>query len=494
MALTTRAARSAAALLDAGLRRLPFAGVSAIRFEAALVLARALRGVDRWTNERIDVSRAGRALLVAEPRAIARLAARLPHGTGVVSGTNGKTTTTNLLAEILTAAGHRPVVNRIGANMAGGVAAELLAAARLGGRMTADIGVFEVDELWLDRVLPDLHPRLVVLTNLFRDQLDRMGEVDQVADRWEEIIAELSADSELVVCADDPRLARLGDGRRSVAWFGVTATEADLPPSADIPDCRRCGAPLVIERSHIGHLGAWHCPSCGDARRTPDLVAEAIEVVGTDRVRFIAVDRSSGTPTPASAPIELTLPGRFNAANAAAAIAGARALGVPLADAAAGLSTARAAFGRAEHMDVAGRSIVLLLAKNPVGLDEVLSLLSGRPPFDLLMLLNDRDIDGRDVSWIWDGDVEAIAGSIRSATCGGTRGADAAMRLDYAGVDPDAIELIAERTGNHDTIGEALACALTRGTDELVVIANYTAMLDLREHVAEQGFAARYWA
>jgi UDP-N-acetylmuramyl tripeptide synthase len=484
VALSPRLARPAAAALDAALRRLPLTGSSRWGFELGLAVARVLQWTDRRTDERIDVSRAGRALLVAEPRSIGRLARRLPHGTVIVSGTNGKTTTTNLLADLLTAAGHQPVVNRIGANMAGGVAAELLAAARIGGRMDGDIGVFEVDELWLDRLLPELEPRALILTNLFRDQLDRMGEVDQVAAGWEALVSGLDPSAALVVCADDPRLALVGDGRERVVRFGLTATATEVPAAADLPDCRRCASPLTVAATHIGHLGDWRCPSCGDARREPELLADAIGANQLDRSRCTIVDRSEGTE--ARVDVELPVPGRFNVANALAAVAGARVLGVPLATAAAGLRTAQAAFGRAERLQVQGHEVVVLLAKNPVGLDEVLSLLTERGPVDLLFLLNDRDIDGRDVSWIWDGDLESLAGSVRSVTCGGARGADIAMRLDYAGVPIEAIELV-------EGIEAALDRALARAEQELLVIANYTAMLDVRELVAEQGFAPRYW-
>ena len=484
MALIPPIARRAAALLDAAVRHLSVPGPATFGFEVRLLLARLLRWTDRRTDERIDVSRAGRALLAAEPGAIATLARRLPHGTVLVSGTNGKTTTTNLLATLVGSAGLRPIVNRIGANMAGGIAAELLGAARIGGRIDGDLGVFEADELWLGRVLAQISPRALILTNLFRDQLDRMGEVDHVADEWERVVTDLGPGTVLVLGADDPRLARLGDGRSRVLRFGMASSSTEVPASADLPDCRRCGEPLAIGPTHIGHLGEWRCEACGDARRPPDVAAEGVEALGLDGSRFELIDRVDGEET--RQPIELALPGRFNVANALAAVAGLRALDLPVRSVAPALRSARPAFGRAERVDLHGRATVLVLVKNPVGLDEALALLADRPALDVAFLLNDRDIDGRDVSWIWDADLESLAPNIRTATCGGARAADAALRLDCSGVDAHAIELVGD-------IDRALERATARANGELIVLANYTAMLDARELIAERGFAARYW-
>jgi UDP-N-acetylmuramyl tripeptide synthase len=484
-AVVAGVARPVAAALDGLLRRLPLADAPDPAFEAGVALARLLGWVDRRTNERIDVSRPGRALLAAEPRAIARLARRLPEGTVVVSGTNGKTTTTNLLALVMAEDGRRPVVNRIGANMAGGIAAVLAAAARFPGRIDGDVGVFEVDELWLERVLPDLAPRVVVLTNLFRDQLDRMGEVDQVADHWDDVFAGSADGPALVVCADDPRLARVGRNGGLVVSFGKQATGAGRSVAADVADCRGCGSPLDVGPTHIGHLGAWRCPSCGAERRTPDVEAVDVEVNDLEGSRFVVTTRAGAED--AAAPVELPLPGRFNVANAVAALAGATVFGIAPHRAAPALAAARTAFGRAERLEVDGRPVVLLLAKNPVGADELVALLAARQAVDLLVVLNDRDIDGRDVSWIWDVDIEALAPVVRTATCSGRRASDAALRLAVAGVPSEVIEVLGPVEGG-------LARAAARAEGELVVLANYTAMLEVRELVAELGHAPRYWA
>jgi len=479
-------ARLGASAVEAVLRSPRLRPLWRRRFDATVTTARWLRWIDRRTDTRIDPSRAGRALLVAAPDAVGRLADRLPRGCALVSAANGKTTTTNLLAAIVTAGGHDPVVNHVGANMPGGVCAELVG--RSGRRRPApDLGVFEVDELWLDQLVPPLAPRVIALGNLFRDQLDRMGELDRVAARWRDFVERLPAATVLVVNADDPRVCQLAAGRAPVVHVGCADVDRDSPPpGADVPDCARCGATLRYDGAHIGHLGRWWCPGCGDRRPRPDVEASDIRLHGLDGAEFtLTVRRQGGAMDSRRATIGV--PGRFNVANAALAAGVAVALGVGLDAVVTGLRSSPGAFGRAERLRIGDRDVTLVLAKNPTGLDEVVTMLTaGDGPLDLLFLLNDRDLDGRDVSWVWDAELERLAPALGGVTCGGSRAAEAALRLDYAGVDAGHIVVV-------DDIADALATALARTAGHLVAVTNYSAMLDLRETVAEQGHAARYW-
>lgn len=486
--LTARVARPAAAVVERLVRSRVMRNPRGARFDLAVAAARTLRHLDRATDTRIDPSRAGRALLAAAPHALDTLGGRLPSGCVLVSATNGKTTTTNLLASIVRAGGADPVVNHVGANMPPGLTAELVARARR-GRVRADLGVFEIDELWLDHVVPPLAPRVIVLGNLFRDQLDRMGELDRVAARWQAFVRGLPPEVTLVVNADDPRVCQLAAGHPHTVLVGLEAFDRVAPAEhADVPDCLRCGARIAYDGVHIGHLGRWRCPSCGDRRPAGlDVVARDVAPMGLDGVSFtLAVRATAGVPA-AEAHVALGVPGRFNVANAALAGAAALSLGHDLDTVARGLAGSPGAFGRAETLRVGGRPVTMLLGKNPTGLDEVVQVLAADgPPLDLLMLLNDRDLDGRDVSWIWDADLERLAPGVRSLTCGGARAAEAAMRMDYAGVDRQRIEVV-------DGIAEPLARALARTRGPVVALVNYSAMLDLRETIAEQGHAARYW-
>ncbi|MBA2515139.1 MAG: DUF1727 domain-containing protein, partial [Solirubrobacterales bacterium] len=322
-----------------------------------------------------------------EPHAIARLARRLEHGNVVISATNGKTTTAAMVAAILERRGTRLVHNRAGANLAGGVATALSRAARLdrsGISVDGDLGLFEVDEFWLDRVVAQLHPRALLLANLFRDQLDRYGELEAIADRWAATIA-ANPRTQLVLNADDPLVADLGRGREA-RYFGVHDDAVALPAlahAADSKHCRRCGAPYVYDAVYLGHLGRYRCPNGDSERPEPTVRAEAVVLEGVRAARL-------RLRTPAGdADVHLPLPGLYNVYNALAATSLALELGAGLRDVVAGLEGMRAAFGRAETVRIADRDLTLLLVKNPAGANEVLRTLAlEEGEHDLLAVLN----------------------------------------------------------------------------------------------------------
>jgi len=433
----------------------------------------------------------GRVLLAIEPRAIGALGARLPRGSAVISATNGKTTTAAMAAGVLARAGVPLVHNRAGANMAGGVATTLLDASRRGA-IAGELGLFEVDELWLASVTEALQPRAIVLGNLFRDQLDRFGELEAIADSWAELLARSPARA--ILNADDPLLADLGRERRpeDVLYFGVDDDTLALPGlghAADAKHCRRCGSPYVFDAVYLGHLGHYHCPTCGARRPAPAIRAGEVALHGVQSAAFTLF-------TPAgSARVELALPGLYNVYNALAAAALGCALEVPLEQIVAGLQATRPAFGRAETVRLArpgggGRELRILLVKNPAGANEVLRTLVLEPGrHDLLGVLNDQIADGRDVSWIWDADFELLAGRVGSAVCAGTRAADLAARLKYAGVEPERIRIERE-------LPRALDRARENGPPDapLYALPTYTAMLSLRELLVSRGAAASRWS
>jgi UDP-N-acetylmuramyl tripeptide synthase len=434
----------------------------------------------------------GKVLTRLRPDAIARMSDRLDEGSVVLSATNGKTTTAALVASILELHGTTLVHNRQGANMAGGIAASLLGSWRR-GRPTGALGLFEVDEFWLDGLVRALRPRVVLLANLFRDQLDRYGELEAIADRWHEIVADDAARTaetgepgfRLVLGADDPAVADLGLERADVLYFGVqdvsvARTVADH--ASDATTCRVCGASYVYTASFVGHLGHYACPACGHGRPDPQVTAESIRLDATRGSAF-----SLRLPD-AVVPVQLHLPGLYNVYNALSAAALTHALGVPAATIAAGLTSTAAAFGRAETVTIGGRELQLLLVKNPAGANEVartLALAEGE--IDLLAVLNDRIADGRDVSWIWDADLEAIAHRVRHVTCAGTRAAEMAVRWKYAGVAPSRIAVV--RDGVGPALDHALAAAPEDVTVPIHAIPTYTAMLELREELVRRGAA-----
>jgi UDP-N-acetylmuramyl tripeptide synthase len=452
---------------------------------AKILAARAVGKLARRAGRGGGTSLPGKVLIALEPGAIGQLAARLPRGSVVISATNGKTTTAAMAASVLERAGISLVHNRAGANMAGGVASTLLAAARRGDAIDGELGLFELDEFWLDRVGPQLCPAAIVLGNLFRDQLDRYGELESIADRWAAMVTALAPGIRLALNADDPLIADLGRGRSQVTYFGVedpAMAIAEMQHASDSKHCRRCGAAYRYEAIYLGHLGRYSCPACGQRRPDPGVAAEEIELHGTRGASF-----RLRTPS-ATIAIELPLPGLYNVYNALGAAALCLALGVSLETVAAGLEGVTAAFGRAERIQIATTELSLLLIKNPAGANEILRTLVLEPDeLDVLAVLNDRTADGRDVSWIWDADFEILAPRVRRVTCAGTRAGELALRLKYAGVEPGRLQVVPR-------LASALDAALADNPDgRLFALPTYTALLELREELATRGHVARFW-
>jgi len=430
----------------------------------------------------------GLVTLQLDPDFIGAVTRALPHGVVLVSGTNGKTTTSRMLADIAGAAGWLPIHNRSGSNLERGIAGALLTDASWRAEPHGDLGLFEVDEASLPRVLRRIAPRVVVVTNLFRDQLDRYFEIDQLARRIGDAIAELDPATTVVLNADDPIVATLGSKHRGpVLYFGVDDPAAGGQVSQTISDatrCPRCRAPLHYERVILAHVGDWSCPACGLARPPRD--------VGAVRVSLDASSSEIVLRLPAAGafdPIRVPLPGLYNAYNALAALAAARALDIALPTATGAIGRFRPAFGRHEQLTVDGRAVRLVLVKNPAGFNAAIGALleTGRHP-RLLAALNDRDADGRDVSWIWDADFESLAPAVEHAVVTGIRSRDLANRFKYAGVPRERIEVV-------DAWASAIdrAVGATPHAGELVVLATYTAMLALRGELARRGHAPPFW-
>jgi UDP-N-acetylmuramyl tripeptide synthase len=444
-----------------------------------IALARVVAGVSRLAGAGGGTTLPGKLLWKLDPGAVDRLAARLPRGSALVSATNGKTTTAAMAAEIL-APSVRLAHNRAGANLVSGVASALVAA------RDAELGLFEVDEAALPEVARRVAPRAVSLGNLFRDQLDRYGELELLAGRWREMARRLPAGATLVANGDDPQLGALAEERPGSVVFGLddpSQASPELQHAADSKWCVRCGTPYEYAAAYIGHLGDYRCPACGHARPPLEVAARKIELDGLEGVSF-----SLETPE-GDRRVELRVPGLYNVYNALAAASVSRALGASLDEIMAGLQGFSAAFGRFERIEIDGRSLLVLLIKNPAGANEVVrTLVAGGTPRLLLIALNDEIADGRDVSWIWDVDFEPLLAGVERLIATGERAAELALRFKYAGLDDSAIEVV-----------PSLEDALDRGLSqtpagaELTALPTYTAMLALRELVSRRGFVRPYW-
>jgi UDP-N-acetylmuramyl tripeptide synthase len=448
--------------------------------QAEILAARAVGGLSRLTRSGGGTTIPGKLLWKLDPDAVDRLAARLPQGSVLISATNGKTTTAAMVAEIL--GGERRLAhNRAGANLVSGVASALLDA------RDAELGLFEVDEAALPEVARRVRPRALCLVNLFRDQLDRYGELELVAERWRESVRALDASTTLVVNGDDPQLGALASERSHSVVFGLDDprhARPGLQHAADSKYCIRCGTPYEFAAAYVGHLGDYRCPACGHARPALDIAARDLELEGLEGVAF-DLTTPQGTRR-----IELRLPGLYNVYNATAAAALTQALDIPLDEIRAGLERFSPAFGRFERIAVGDRSVLMLLVKNPAGANEVVRTLvdAGVPPL-LVAALNDGIADGRDVSWIWDVDFEPlIEHGLERLVATGDRAAELALRFRYGGFSGDRIDVVPE-----------LSTALDRGLEltppggVLVLLPTYTAMLALRHIVSERGFVRPYW-
>ena len=467
------AAVAAAKLASAGIRRLGRGGGTAIPGLIA---------------DRID------------PTLLSKLAGRLPRGVVVVAGTNGKTTTARMLADILEADGARVVHNRSGSNLIRGVAAAFAGQASLRGNPGGDAAVIETDEAAFPEVVRRLRPRLVLLNNLFRDQLDRYGELNTIAAKWQTALSELPVESTVVVNADDPALAAISEGltARRLA-FGLDEaryTLHALPHAVDAATCRRCGHDLAYDALYSSHLGAWRCPACGNARPPLDVAGRDVHLDGVEALAVtVRLGHANGSERgPRDLRLEIGVPGLYNAYNTVAAAAAALSLGVPAATVARALKSFRAAFGRIERVTLAGRTLTLALVKNPVGCNEVLRMLAGTGPtggvaVPTLIAINDLAADGRDVSWLWDADFELLAGGTAPLFAAGVRGPDMVNRLKYAGVPVNRITLLPEDPG--EALDAFVAALPPGGTG--YVLPTYTAMLDLRKVLADRGAVETFW-
>ena len=490
------------------------------RTTIAILVGKAAGAASRLLGRGGGTAIAGVVALRVQPGLVRELAAQAGAGAIAVTGTNGKTTTTLMLSRIAGAAGWRPLHNRSGSNMMRGVAAMLVDEASLSGSIAEAgkrLAILEVDEATLPEIVREARPGVIVFTNLFRDQLDRYGEVDTVAGSWRSALrgqasAGHTGDREetpalsgnltprpplhvlesgraalptIVLNADDPAVAHLGRGYGGrVVYYGVEDASAGgevVEHASDFRTCLECGAELAYGVTFYGHVGHWQCPSCGNARPAPDV-----------RLTRVALHDNATEMTVATAEGELriTLPltGLYNAYNALAAAAGAAALGLAGEAIVAALGAFSAAFGRQERFEIDGREVQVLLGKNPMGLNQVLRTVAARPGRKrLLFFLNDGIADGRDISWIWDADYELTRPQTEWVLAAGTRAEDLALRLKYAGY------------GDEVAVERDAAAALRRGIEAtpvgetLHVLPTYTAMLEVREIIAKRAGGLHFW-
>ncbi|MEH2256821.1 Mur ligase family protein [Nostoc sp.] len=391
-----------------------------------------------------------------EPRLLQLLSQQVKNGVILIAGTNGKTTTALLLCTILERKGFRVTHNSTGANLENGLMTALLESTNLLGTLNSDYAILEVDENIVPKVLTPLQPRIILCLNLFRDQLDRYGEVDTISKRWTKVISTLPPETVVIPNADDPTLSNLGQQLpQRVLFFGLNEPEHYLeaiPHAVDSIYCPRCGHSLDYKGVYLSHLGDFTCPKCGFSKSKPTLESNEWSQI---------------------------LVGLYNKYNTLAAVTAAIELGVDEATIRDTINNFQAAFGRAEDLVINGKRVRILLSKNPVGTNETIRVVTQSTDKTTLLVLNDRTPDGTDVSWIWDVDTEKLVERGGTLVVSGDRVYDMALRLRYSQKSPESnLNLIVE-----EDLRQAIATALehTPENETLHILPTYSAMLEVRE-------------
>lgn len=384
-----------------------------------------------------------------------------------VTGTNGKTTTCAMIESALKKAGVSCFLNRSGANLITGVTAAFIANCNLFGRCRYDCAVLECDENALKKISLYIDAQILVVTNIFRDQLDRYGEVSSTLAAIKEGAGNMK-NALLVLNADDPltfSLSRLGNPYVS---FGISK-RLSLGGRGESEFCPFCGTAYEYAFRTYSQLGGFYCPSCGYARETPDYSAEEVFLQDPDTSSFFAVFRGK------AALVSVNLGGIYNVYNALAAAAALREFGVELSDVENALSEFGGAFGRMERFE----NVRMLLVKNPAGFTQTVNYIKPLAVHNLIFVLNDNDADGKDVSWIWDAQID-IGDHVENVYAFGIRSGDMALRLKYAGIQAKIIK-------NYDEFKK-----ITTQPDT-VIIPTYTAMMALRPYFAHRSGKKEFW-
>ncbi len=389
------------------------------------------------------------------PGLVSDINKRVKHKVIVTCGTNGKTTTNNLLCSALEAKGYRVLCNRLGANMLSGIATAYLQAADIFGRVKADYACLEIDEAYTPIVFRQVKPDIMIITNLFRDQLDRYGEIDITAGIIKKAIAE-AGDVTLVLNADDPLCVQFGKGNKAV-YYGIS--EKVLPQEDDTKEgrfCPMCGGELSFSYYHYSQLGDFSCPGCGYSRPEPDYDITGISLNSPMRFSING------------APMEVNYKGFYNIYNLAAVYAALGCAGESAKDFGQLLAGYRPQIGRMQEFSL-GKPVILSLSKNPAGFNQAIATVNtDERRKDVIIAINDLANDGRDVSWLWDVDFHKIKNDkLNTLTTTGIRVYDISLRFKYAGIDADMMT---------DSMKDAVKAALKSESEVVYVLVNYTAL------------------
>lgn len=425
----------------------------------------------------------GLLALKINPEIVKELTTNLDKGVILVTGTNGKTTTSKMIVEILKASGLKVLSNSGGSNLTRGIASELALKSNIFGNIKEEIGVYEVDEATMPEVMSFVKPKAIVITNIFRDQLDRYGEVDKTAAILKKSIQN-SPESTLILNADDPIVSSLGKDKDNVIYFGIhdERLEAKSDLAIDIKDCLICGHELVYPHRYYGHIGLYVCENCGFARPKTRVTAKNVRLSPENTAATITVGKESEN-------LSLPMTGLYSLYNALAAISTGDFMKIDNKTILRALNKLTPAFGRMETFEVNGKKAVIHLVKNPTGFNQVLEAITqNRKNKTALIALNDNFADGTDISWIWDVEFELFKAGFRKIIVSGIRSEDLRLRLKYANITGKIIETEKDLKKALDT-----AVSETDVSETLYILPTYTAMLDIRNNLVQKGILKDYW-
>jgi len=423
--------------------------------------------------------------LKIDPNLIQKLSRKIPNGSILISGTNGKTTTSRLAFDILSSK-YKIIHNRQGSNLLRGIASTLIKHSSLNGSINARTAIWEVDEAVLPQALEVTAAKHIVLLNLFRDQLDRYGEVDSIRNKWQKALKRLPQSSTLILNADDPGISILKNYfKGKTIFFGVSDDKTDLPKVdevGDITHCLNCGSSLIFKTTLSAHLGKYFCSKCSFKRPNPQISASKLKFKSDFSTKlYLSIDDKRST-------IHYSLPGLYNVYNVLAATALGNSLKVNSSNILSTIKNFSAAFGRFQKIEINDKNIFIFLIKNPTGANEVLRAISILPRFHLLAALNDNFADGKDVSWIWDTNWEILKNKTKNVWVGGTRRWDLAIRLKYAG-----IRLSKKNIYKEGIYSIKASLAQLNNKDTLVILPTYTALLTLQKSLTSMEKGITKW-
>jgi len=468
------------------------------RLALALAAGKGSGAVGRLANIGGGTSFPGAVARRIDPLVLRKVAAASQARTALITGSNGKTTSCRMLAALARGAGVSVAQNRAGSNLLQGVTSVAVREAGLRGRMAAQLLLLEVDEATMRLVAPEVAPEMVLVTNIFRDQLDRFGELYSMAAMLEAAIEALPGQASAVLNGDDPLVA--GFAPRAAArrvYFGLhaagAAARADAGADAGVPEhaadtirCVRCQHALTYHRVYLSHLGDYECPACGTRRPDLDIAVTAVQAAA-DGGSDVTARTPAGTVV-----VRVPLPGLHNVYNAAAALAGAFALGMlEPASARCALASLRPAFGRLEEIKAGDHLTVLSFVKNPASYNATLRQILQRPGRKHVLAAHSSTVvDGQDFAWLWDVDIEQLVPDLASLVVSGTRAEEVALRMKYAGVGTGLADLrvIPDRQAALDT-----ALARTPPDEPLYILAGYTPMREFRRIMQRRGWVPPFW-